>query len=142
MNNSQNPNEFRDYTAPSGSEEQPEQSENHYFDHTEAYRSAPDYGGNRPEDVPNTLGVVSFILGLIGFWFCSGCCPPLSIVAIVLACLDRKKAGRFRGMAIAGLVFGIIGLIATVIFGAFFVILLVLGMAETETALIVLQLLI
>ena len=134
MNTSPNPNDSYKHTsfsdeAPTQKVEEadsyreestPATGEGHYFDYTEAYRAVPQYGGEPQEEPSNGLGVASFVLGLIGYLLCSGCMPPVSIVAIVLAAMDRKKAMRWRGMAIAGLVFGIIGLVSTLIMiGAF-----------------------
>lgn len=137
MNNFEEPNETRSYTPPSEDGQQPAQDTNSYFDHTEAYRAQP-YYGERPEEVSNTLGVVSFILGLIGCIFCSGCCPPLSIIAIVLAVIDRKKARRFRGMAIAGLVFGILGLLSTLLIAGLFGFTFLITMMEGSNAALIL----
>lgn len=146
MNTSPNPNDFYKQVGASGEEptqsteptdgyrEEPTQNgEGHYFDYTEAYRAAPQYGGEPQEEPSNGLGVASFVLGLIGYLLCSGCMPPISIVAIVLAAMDRKKAMRWRGMAIAGLVFGIIGLVSTLIMiGVFaFVIFIEMSMLDT-----------
>lgn len=67
--------------------------------------------------VSQGLAVASLICGIVSIVCC--CCPGLplivSVVAIILACLDRAKAGHFRGMAIAGLVIGIVGAVYAVI---------------------------
>ena len=147
MNNSPNPNDSYKRTgfsdeAPTPKVEEtdsyreeptPATGEGRYFDNTEYYRMQGE--PERFEEPPNGLGVASLICGLIGLVFCSGCCPPLSIVAIVLAAMDRKKARRFRGWAIGGLVTGILGLVSTLMLIGVFALLFIIGMAEGGYAL-------
>ena len=87
-----------------------EERTDNYFDHTEAYVAAPPPPA--PPEVGNGYAIASLILGLVGFFCCSGCFPPISILAIVFAVIDRKRRGSFRGNAIAGLILGIIGLVS------------------------------
>ena len=140
MNNSPNPNDSYKRTsfsdeAPTPKVEEtdsyreeltPATGEGRYFDNTEYYRMQGE--PERFEEPPNGLGIASLICGLIDLVFCSGCCLPLSIVAIVLAAMDRKKARRFRGWAIGGLVTGILSLVATVVYAVFFGIVIMLSL--------------
>ena len=93
-----------------------------YFDNTAYYRAqgAPE----QFEEPPNGMAVASLIVGLISLLFCGGCCPPLSIIGIVLAAIDRKKARRWRGMAVGGLVSSILSLLTAVTFVAVYVFLI------------------
>ena len=67
--------------------------------------------------VSQGFGVAALICGIISLLCC--CCYGFSlllgIVAIVTACLDRARAGSFRGLAITGLILGILGTILGVV---------------------------
>lgn len=124
----QNPQEPQDAQAP----QEPQQSapmseENRYFDRTaepRAYYSAPPSGN---PDMGNGLAIASLILGLVGFVCCSGCFPPVSILAVVFALIDRHKRGHFLGTAVGGLVLGAIGLFS--FFASFFAFITFFGLA-------------
>lgn len=82
--------------------------------------------------VSNTKAIISMICGILGVTCCCGSFVP-AIVAIVLALLDRKdRGGQFSGMAIAGLVCGIIGILFGV---AYLVIYFIFLAAGTEAGL-------
>jgi drug/metabolite transporter (DMT)-like permease len=88
------------------------------------YYPPPDYlGGWGPaQPVPrpgtNGLAIASLVTALIGFFCCIG-----SIVAIVLGtiALDRIKRTREEGfgLAVAGIVLGVTGLVVALIFWIF-----------------------
>lgn len=62
--------------------------------------------------VKQTFAVAALVLGIIGL-VCNCCCFCLpfvcSVLAIIFACVDRSKAGSFRGYALVGLILGILG---------------------------------
>ncbi len=65
----------------------------------------------------NGYAIASLVLGIVALVFATVCCcflyvaPVLSILSIVFAIVGRKKAGKFTGMMIAGLVLAIIALL-------------------------------
>jgi hypothetical protein len=90
---------------------------------------APQYGG--PPNLParNGFGVTAMVLGIISIvlFFIPGVPVVLGVLAIVFAVLGRKRVGRGEatngGIAIAGLVTGIVGLLigaVVIVFLAFF----------------------
>ncbi len=74
----------------------------------------PQYGPVPPKQGTDVLGIVSLVTGILSLLSC--CCTGLSIVfgiaAVVCAVLSRNQSAnrKFSGMAVAGLVCGIIGL--------------------------------
>ena len=74
----------------------------------------PQYGPVPPKQGTDVLGIVSLVTGILSLLSC--CCTWLSIVfgiaAVVCAVLSRNQSAnrKFSGMAVAGLVCGIIGL--------------------------------
>ena len=81
-----------------------------YFDPSQNGYTAPFI--NQKPPVPQGFGVASLIFGITSL-VCCCCCVGLpllfAIAAIVFACLDRAKAGMFRGLAMTGLILGILG---------------------------------
>lgn len=81
-----------------------------YFDNAPNGYTAPLLNEKPP--VPQGLGVASLVCGITSL-VCCCCCVGLpllfAVAAIIFACLDRAKAGTFRGLAITGLILGIIG---------------------------------
>ncbi len=72
----------------------------------------------QPDNRAKNYAKVSLILGIIAVFFSCLCCCfyylalPLGAVAIVMAILSKKKnGGKLSGMALAGLILGIVGLI-------------------------------
>lgn len=67
----------------------------------------------RPPQAPpsNTLSIVSMVLGILAVVSicCCGASLPFGIAAIICAVVRKSKRGSMDGMAIAGLVMGIIG---------------------------------
>ena len=65
----------------------------------------------------NGYAIASLVLGIIALIFATICCcflyiaPILAILSIVFAIVARKKAGKFTGMMIAGLILAIIALL-------------------------------
>lgn len=68
---------------------------------------------------PRGLAVASLVLGILSAAGLCCCCTPLcvalGVVAIVLAIIYSKKAGKLDGMALAGLILGIIGVVIALI---------------------------
>ena len=65
----------------------------------------------------NALGIVSMILGILSVLCCAGGCMGFifSIVATVLAIVEKSKNGKMSGMALAGLITGIAGIVLSLI---------------------------
>lgn len=81
------------------------------------------------EPQKNTLQLTALVLSILSF-FCCGL--PLSVVALVLAILDRRHRGRWEGMTTAALVISIVGLVFSLlsIIYSVFVISLIFEMIE------------
>ena len=84
----------------------------------------------KEEKKKNGLAIASMVCGIVGavfaiFGMCGLCCCcwpitiPASICAIVFAFVDRSKNKQFCGMTIAGLICGIIGIVAPFVFLVF-----------------------
>lgn len=70
------------------------------------------------QTAPRGLAVASLVLGILsaaGLCCCTPLCVALGVVAIVLAIIYSKKAGKLDGMALAGLILGIIGVVIALI---------------------------
>ncbi|MBR6897570.1 MAG: DUF4190 domain-containing protein [Lachnospiraceae bacterium] len=79
------------------------------------YSSQDPYGYNPPPYVPgesNPLAVIALICGLVSFFccICPGIAPLVGIAGIICALCSKRKQ-PFRGTAIAGLIFSIIGVV-------------------------------
>jgi formate hydrogenlyase subunit 3/multisubunit Na+/H+ antiporter MnhD subunit len=100
-----------------------------------SYPPAPPPGYGQPGGYPpapqqqgsNGVAIAALVTGILSMV----CLPPLGFVAVVLAIMGLSKAksmnGNGKGLAIGGLVTGIIGILATI------VIALVLIFAEDTT---------
>lgn len=91
-------------------------SANNYFNRTPEQQ--PSYTAPLLDEKPpisGKFGTLSLVFGIFGL-VCCCCCPflPLiaSILAIVFAVIDNRRFGAFRGIAVAGLVLGILGTLA------------------------------
>ena len=66
-----------------------------------------------PPEAGKSCGIISLILSIIAIVFCwmplLG--PGLGIAGLVLSLVSKKQAGRFRGLAIAGLICSICALV-------------------------------
>lgn len=62
-----------------------------------------------PKEQVDAMGIVSMVLGIIGLISCGVFIIP-SIAAIIFGAVDKKR-GQLTGMATAGLICGIIGLV-------------------------------
>lgn len=104
-----------------------------YYDSNDnQYNNGPENGRNqggnpagRPQKQPNGMATFSLICGIIGVLSLCACIAfPLSIIlgvaAIVLSFLSRKGE-PFTGMAIAGLVLGILALVLGVAEGLYMI---------------------
>ena len=79
------------------------------------YTQGPQFSSPLYEQAPpisQRMGTLSLIFGIIGV-VCCCCCPILpmiaAILAIIFALVDRSRFGHFRGITVAGLIFGIVG---------------------------------
>lgn len=86
-----------------------------------ATQYAPDpFADQKNEKTGKGLAITSMVFGILSVVSFCCCCflPPISIafgvVAIVLAIIYSKKAGKLDGMALAGLILGIIGVVFAV----------------------------
>ncbi len=82
------------------------------------YNQMPPYGGNNAPQGGIGKSITSMIFGIVATLF--GCCVyyislPLSIAAIVLGAISIGQNSKGKGMAVAGLVLGIVGFV----FGVF-----------------------
>ena len=79
---------------------------------------APDPFEDKPVPASRGLSITSLVLGILSVLGCC-CCTPLGaalgVVAVVLAIVYSKRAGKLDGMALAGLILGIIGIVFSVI---------------------------
>ncbi|MGL4306509.1 MAG: DUF4190 domain-containing protein [Mycobacteriaceae bacterium] len=88
----------------------------------------PSYTGNNPPMTPrNGLGIAALVLGIISivmFWF-FGIGVALGITAVILGFLARRRVKKGEanngGVALAGIITGVLGFIAGVVFIGFFV---------------------
>ncbi len=70
---------------------------------------------NAVQEPTKTFGIISLVCGILSLFTSCCCCGifslPLSIAAVVLAVVDKSKNGKFSGLAIGGLVLGILGVV-------------------------------
>ena len=82
----------------------------------------------------NTMQTTALILSIVSF-FCCGL--PLSVAALVLAILDRRRRGRWEGVTTVALVLSIVGIVLSLvstIYGIMMIALLAEMIDETEGA--------
>lgn len=91
--------------------------------------AAPAYQPPVNEKKSSGLAITAFIFGLLSLISCCcclGCYGALNIlfgvVAVILALVDRSKQKSFSGLALAGFICGIIGVILGIVLLAFIVI--------------------
>ena len=75
------------------------------------YNNYNNYAPNQyqqPQDNSRGLAIASLVLGIVSLFCCGSVC---SIVGIVLGILSRSKKSTDNGMATAGIVLSIIGLV-------------------------------
>ena len=82
-----------------------------YFPQENPYQSQPIYYSPYPPPVygppAKGLGIAGFVLSLLGL-LCCGCLPPLSFGGLIFSIIAMVKGNR-SGLAIAGLILGILG---------------------------------
>lgn len=84
---------------------------------------APGPGGQQPS---NGLGIASMVLGIVSipFCFCFGIGGLAGVVAVILGFLGKQKSDRGeatnRGMALAGIITGFVGLGLAIIYWVLF----------------------
>ncbi len=95
-----------------------------------------------PKKGYDAFAITSMILGIAGVVLCCCCCGCfwfltgiLGVAAIVFAVVSRVRLGEFQGMAIAGLVLGIIAVILFLIIFAFVMWIISIPPEEWEMAL-------
>jgi hypothetical protein len=110
-----------EYQNGNAAEQNPAGDESYYAKYTEDAQTAPQ--GDAPyktvmDGVPRSRGwsVASMVLGILSILCCCFTYVPLvmSVLAIIFSIVSRRNLGYFDGMAIAGLVMGIIGFIFSV----------------------------
>ena len=75
-----------------------------------------------------TWACTSMILGIVAVLSNCCCCGfPFGIAAIVFAAVDKTKNGRFDGMAVAGLVLGIVSIVMVFVMLALYVLMILLS---------------
>jgi hypothetical protein len=79
----------------------------------QGFGQPPQGFGPPPQEATSGLAIAALVVGILGFF--AACCPliglPVNITAIILGFMSINKPGR--GMAIAGLILGGIGLLLT-----------------------------
>lgn len=107
---------------------------NNGFDSQPMY-SQPTYSQPQPQKNTNVKAILALVFGILSILTC--CCYGvvpviLGIVGIVMAVLAKKEnMGQFPGMAIAGLVCSIIG----IIFGIGYLVLILIGISADPSIL-------
>lgn len=90
--------------------------------HTQGYRNSyasSEWQNHRLENMvapTNGMAITAFVFSLLGLFSCC-CCPvsvPFLIIAIMLAIFSKKEYPRMCGLAKAGVVISIIGIVFTV----------------------------
>ena len=91
------------------------------------FQNDPNNGGMPPVNLGpartgRNMAIASLVLAVVsvGMVFAGCCCVNVipAILAIVFACISRRRDGKFSGIAIAGLDIGIVALVLTlVLFG-------------------------
>ena len=72
-----------------------------------------------PQPTGNTgLGIGALVTSILGLL----CCGPCTIVAIILALVERSKHGKMSSLGKAGLIVGIIGVVLWIIGVIFYII--------------------
>ena len=95
--------------------------DNNYNNQNDQFNQAPmdPYNGSMPpQGGPKGKAIASMVTGICSI--IPGCCwiwlgLPLAIVALVLGFLSRKNNEDGKGMAIAGIVCGVVGLVVVII---------------------------
>lgn len=134
QNNQQPQNNYSSSTSPSSSDnysvQSNQQPQNNYqsqdnFQSQNTYQSQnnqqwqenyqqPNYYQQSPETPPaNGLAIASLVLGILSIpaSCCYGAGIIFAIIGLILGCVSKKPDSSFNGMAIAGIVCSIIGLL-------------------------------
>ena len=87
------------------------------------------YPPTEPPKEKNPTAITSMVLGIIGV--VSICCcgvgaPVFGIAALICAIVSKSKTGKMNGMAIAGLIMGIV----SIVFGVAWLIFFFVGMSN------------
>jgi CubicO group peptidase (beta-lactamase class C family) len=116
--------------APSGNDPWSSPSQNQpppsYGSSPPGYGAPPSYGGPPARPASNGIGIAAMVVGIVSLflWWIPLLGLVVAIVAVVLGILGIRKASKGeatnKGMAIAGLVTGILGLIASLFVTIFF----------------------
>ncbi len=110
---------------------------NNQFDYSQPNEQPPfmpSYDMIPPTEKKSGRGfaIASLCLGIVSLFLCCCCCCGYyaaiitSILAIVFAALSKSTSGKMSGMAIAGLILGIIGILLFL----FFLVMEISGIAE------------
>lgn len=104
----------------------------------QAYQAQNPFPEQKKPNYGKIFGIVSLVLGIIGvLTVCCCCCLyflsfALGAAAIVFAILSRKYLGKFSGLAIAGLILGIVAVLLFLVIFAFDLWLSALSVTEIE----------
>lgn len=115
FNNQQNNQQNNQYNQQNNQYNQPQYNQQQYnqqqYNQPNNYNNYNNYAPNQyqqPQDNSRGLAIASLVLGIVSLFCCGSVC---SIVGIVLGILSRSKKSTDNGMATAGIVLSIIGLV-------------------------------
>ena len=81
-----------------------------------------------PQPSGNTgLGIGALVTSILGML----CCGPCTIVAIILALVERSKYGKMSGLGKAGLIVGIIGVVLWILGVVIYAVIVGIGAAAS-----------
>ncbi len=81
------------------------------------YQAEPEVYAEEPKKAFPVLGLISMICGILsvlGGCCCFGITAIPAIAAIILTLVEKSKRGKMSGMALAGLICGIVGVVIAV----------------------------
>jgi len=65
----------------------------------------------------NTIGLIGFIVSLVSLVLCCGSLSPIALVLSIVGLSESKKVnGKNKGLSIAGIIIGAVGIVLLIIF--------------------------